>query len=136
MLFTRASEYALMSLVLIARHQEPQDTESLAHTLGISKSFLAKILQGLAREKVLQSFKGAKGGFVLAKEPEMISVLDIIRAIDGKSANVFECSSALEDCPSGENKAAICAIWPFLNKLQGRIDGFLSDITLSDMLTD
>lgn len=136
MLFTKASEYALMSMMLIAKSEGPQDTETLARMLGISKSFLAKILQGMAREGILKSFKGAKGGFALARKPDEISVLDIVAAMDGKSAAVFECSSALADCPGGEGKATLCSIWPFLNRLQGKVDTFLAEVSLADLIQE
>ncbi|EAL2223271.1 transcriptional regulator, partial [Campylobacter jejuni] len=65
MLFTKASEYALLSLIYISQKETPQDVDSLALELDIPKSFLAKILQTLAKDGLLKSFKGAKGGFVL-----------------------------------------------------------------------
>ena len=134
MLLTKASEYALLSIALIAKSDDPQDTETLASRLNIPKSFLAKILQALARNEILISYKGAKGGFALAKLPVEISILDVIKAVETKSANVFECSDSQMDCPGGEQKASFCSIWPYLNKLQVKVDDFLSSITLEDLL--
>jgi len=134
MLLTKASEYALLSIALIAKSDDPKDAETLSVRLGIPKSFLAKILQSLARADILVSFKGARGGFALAKKPHEISILDVVHAVEVKSAHVFECSGALEDCPSGEAKASVCTIWPYLHKLQIQIDDFLGEITLEEML--
>ena len=75
MLFTKASEYALLSLIYISQKETPQDVDSLALELDIPKSFLAKILQTLAKDGLLKSFKGAKGGFVLIKEPSQYKLL-------------------------------------------------------------
>ena len=132
MLFTRASEYALLSLVLIARKNEPMGTDALSKQLGISKSFLAKILQNLARKNILKSFKGASGGFILAKKPDKISIKEIAEAAEGKQISVFDCSADLGCCPS--NKGQFCLLWPFLNKLQNKIDTFLEDLTLEDIM--
>jgi len=74
-LFTKASEYALLSLIYISQKETPQDVDSLALELDIPKSFLAKILQTLAKDGLLKSFKGAKGGFVLIKEPSQYKLL-------------------------------------------------------------
>lgn len=134
MLLTKASEYALLSIALIAKSDDPQDTETLARKLNIPKSFLAKILQSLARSDILVSYKGAKGGFALAKLPYDITILDIIKAVEAKSANVFECSDSQTDCPGGVEKATFCSIWPYLNKLQGKVDDFLVSVTLKDLL--
>jgi Rrf2 family protein len=129
---TRASEYALLSLIVIAKADKPLDAESLASDLDISKSFLAKILQSMARNGILNSYKGVNGGFALAKKPSEISVQDIMCAAEGKSPAVFDCSSSEKSCPS--DKASTCQIWPFLNRLQGKIDGFLGSLYLSEIL--
>ena len=133
MLMTRASEYALLSLVILANATDPVDTETLAHDLSISKSFLAKILQSLARQGILISYKGVKGGFVLIQDKKEITILNIMRAAEGKGPSVFDCSSGLAgSCPS--EKTGTCHIWPFIHNLQGKIDTFLQDLTLADIL--
>lgn len=134
MLFTRSSEYALLSLIILAQKEEPTDTERLSTELGISKSFLAKILQALAREGILKSYKGANGGFVLNKKVEQISILQVVTIAESKPISVFECSPAREACPS--NKGDFCTIWPFLNTLQRKINNFLEDLTLQDIIND
>jgi Rrf2 family protein len=132
MLLTRASEYALLSLALIGERGEPKDVETLSRQLDISKSFLAKILQNLAKKGILVSYKGAKGGFALNKRFDEISILEVIKAAEGKTPSVFECSPAQSCCPS--DQASSCVIWPFLNRLQNKIDGFLKELTLKDIL--
>ena len=132
MLITRASEYAILSLIVLSKATLPMDSESLSKELSIPKSFLAKILQALAKKKILKSFKGVNGGFVLNAQPEKISMLEVMSAVEGKAPAVFECAPSLEDCPS--DRASLCNIWPFLNKLQGKIDTFLAELTLADIL--
>jgi Rrf2 family protein len=132
MLITRASEYAILSLIVLSKASSPKDSETLSRDLTISKSFLAKILQSLAKEDILKSYKGVNGGFILERDPQDISMLSIITCVEGKAPAVFDCASSVNDCPS--DKADICAIWPFLNKLQGKIDYFLAELTLADIL--
>ena len=67
MLLTKKSEYALLSLVSIAQSDTPKNVDFLATELNISKSFLAKILQNLAKNGILNSYKGNNGGFTLKK---------------------------------------------------------------------
>jgi len=133
MLITKASEYALLSLIMISQKEAPQDVDTLSTQLDISKSFLAKILQALAKEGILHSFKGAHGGFTLAKEPSEISIQRIIACAEKKPTRVMECTSAQGHCPS--NKADFCKIFPFLNKLQSKIDDFLDNMTLKDIIS-
>ena len=132
MLITRASEYAILSLIVLSKASSPMDSETLSNQLSISKSFLAKILQALAKNGILKSFKGVNGGFALLKKPKDISMLNIMSAVEGKAPAVFDCSPSEQDCPS--EKASICSIWPFLNKLQGKIDTFLDELTLQDVI--
>ena len=132
MLITRASEYAILSLIVLSKASEPMDSETLSRELSIPKSFLAKILQALARKEILKSYKGVNGGFTLLREPQNINMLDVMSAVEGKAPAVFECAPSREHCPS--DRASICNIWPFLNKLQGKIDLFLNELTLADIL--
>ncbi|MDR1285725.1 MAG: Rrf2 family transcriptional regulator [Campylobacteraceae bacterium] len=135
MLLTKASEYALLSLIVIAqRNNAPQDVDTLSTQLGISKSFLAKILQCLAKENVLKSFKGARGGFILAKDPKDLSIREIVECAEKKPTVIFECAPSIASCPN--NRAEFCKIWPFFNRFQNKIDEFLETITLSDIVKE
>ena len=132
MLFTRATEYALLALVIIAHEKKPLGTDYLSKRLDISRSFLAKILQSLAKQNILKSYKGATGGFMLARPPEELSIKEITTAAEGRNVSIFDCSSDQTCCPS--NKGEFCTLWPFLNKLQIKVDAFLDDLTLKDIM--
>ena len=132
MLLTRASEYALLSLDTIRKSNHPIGAEQLANELSIPKSFLAKILQSLAKHGILESRKGAHGGFILTRNINEITINSIILAAEGKAPAVFDCSNYIETCPKGA--IGTCAISPFLAKFQTKIDDFLNDLTLGDIL--
>jgi len=132
MLLTRASEYALLSLDVIRKSDSPIGAEQLAGELSIPKSFLAKILQSLAKQGILESRKGAHGGFILAKDISEISVNDIIYAAEGKSPVVFDCTSYMDSCPN--DMIGTCTISPFLRRFQTKIDDFLNGLMLGDIL--
>jgi len=132
MLLTRASEYALLSLDVIRKSDSPIGAEQLAKDLSIPKSFLAKILQSLAKQGILKSHKGAHGGFCLAKDVTEISVNSIIYAAEGKAPAIFDCTQYMTSCPNGS--IGSCAISPFLANFQTKIDDFLDGLMLSDIL--
>ena len=132
MLLTRASEYALLSLDSIRKSDSPVGAEQLANELSIPKSFLAKILQSLAKQGILESRKGAHGGFILLKDINEISINSIIFAAEGKAPSVFDCTSYAGNCPNGT--IGTCAISPFLMNFKKKIDGFLDGLTLADIL--
>ncbi|MSN96971.1 Rrf2 family transcriptional regulator [Campylobacter sp. FMV-PI01] len=131
MLFTKASEYALFSLIFIAKKSKPQDVDTISKELEISKSFLAKILQNMAKDGILNSFKGVKGGFALARDRDKINLKEIINSAERHEATVFECSISIEDCPKKNDK---CEIWSIFNSLQLKVDDFLDTITLDDII--
>ncbi len=132
MLLTRASEYALLSLILISKSDEPKDVDTLSKQLDISRSFLAKVLQSLARDGILKSYKGARGGFIIEQNLEDISLRRVIEVVEKKPLVVFECSSSQSQCPS--HKGDFCMIWPFLHKFQLKVDEFFDELTLKDII--
>ncbi len=132
MLLTRASEYALLSLNAIREDKNPIGAEQLAMRLNIPKSFLAKILQNLAKANILESRRGAAGGFALTKDISQISINSIIIAAEGKAPTVFNCFEYEKTCPVGT--PGNCVISPFLVNFQCKVDSFLDGLMLSDIL--
>jgi len=132
MLLTRASEYALLSLNSIQKSDKPIGAEQLAIELNIPKSFLAKILQNLAKADILESRRGAHGGFILSRDISDISINSIIGAAEGKAPAVFNCAEHADTCPNGA--IGTCVISPFLANFQGKIDEFLDGLMLGDIL--
>ncbi len=133
MLLTKKSEYALLSLVSIARSNSPKNVDVLSRELNIPKSFLAKIMQNLAKNDIVISHRGVNGGFVLKKPYDEITILEITTVAEEKIPSVFECSPSIASCPSDVGNA--CSIWPLLNNLQGKINIFLEELTLKDIAT-
>lgn len=131
MLLTKKSEYALLSLISIAKSDEPKNVDVLSRELNISKSFLAKIMQNLAKYEIVKSYKGVNGGFVLNKAYDNITILEITTAAEEKIPSVFECSPSITSCPS--DIGSCCTIWPLLNNLQSKINLFLKELTLKDI---
>ena len=131
MLLTKKSEYALLSLISIAKSNEPKNVDELSRELNISKSFLAKIMQNLAKQNLVISHRGVNGGFALNKSWENITILEIVVAAEEKTPSVFECSPSPDNCPN--QVAMLCTIWPLLNNLQLKINDFLEKLTLKDI---
>ena len=134
MLLTRASEYALLSLDKIRKSEEPIGSEQLSKELCIPKSFLAKILHNLAECGILESHRGAHGGFTIKEGLENISVYQIILAAEGRAPSVFDCSLYRDSCPNGT--VGNCSISPFLINFQGKVDSFLRDLTLDELFSN
>jgi Rrf2 family protein len=86
MKLTRASSYALHAVAYMAGQKErdkPVASHIIADERDIPDRFLLKVLKPLVSARVLLSVKGPNGGYRLAREPNKISMLEIIEAVDG-----------------------------------------------------
>jgi Rrf2 family protein len=84
MILSQACKYGLRALLYLAQQEEtPCLSRDIARQLQIPEHFLAKVLQDLSRNGLLHSFKGRGGGFKLAHPPDQLTLLEIVRAIDG-----------------------------------------------------
>jgi Rrf2 family protein len=85
-MLSSTSKYGIRAVMYIAsqpRNNGKIGIKKISEGLGLPTPFLAKILQLLARQKILSSSKGPHGGFSLLRDPKKISLLDIITTIDG-----------------------------------------------------
>jgi len=80
----RATEYSIRALVYMAMNSniEVITKSELCKTQGVTPGFLTKIMQPLIKTGVVKSFRGAKGGFQLAKDPKEITLYEILKCID------------------------------------------------------
>lgn len=104
MQITRQADYALRAMLYLAR-MEPDKraaTSHIAKEQEIPPSFLAKIISQLSIAGLIHTSRGARGGVSLAREPEEISVLEVIEAIDGPIA-LNECTHSTGSCPFGDD---------------------------------
>lgn len=86
-IFSKSCEYGLQATLYLARQPKdsPAHLREIATDLNIPYHFLNKVLQTLTRDRIIVSQKGANGGFALARSPEQIHLIDIVRAVDGQA---------------------------------------------------
>ena len=81
---SKKADYGLIALKHLARHNEESvSAREIAREYRIQAELLAKILQRLARKGLVLSQQGTHGGYVLARDPSQISIVDVIEALDG-----------------------------------------------------
>ena len=85
MKMTRASSYALHAVAYMAlqKTDKPVASHHIAQARGIPERFHLKVLKPLVSARVLLSIKGPNGGYRLARQPNEISMLEILEAVDG-----------------------------------------------------
>ncbi|GAA4415406.1 cysteine metabolism transcriptional regulator CymR [Georgenia halophila] len=84
------TDYALRALIEIARAEgaAPLTAEAVGREQEIPRQYLQAILAGLRRAGIVRSQRGQGGGWLLAKEPQAVSVADVMRAVDGPLVSV------------------------------------------------
>ncbi|HZP12614.1 MAG TPA: SUF system Fe-S cluster assembly regulator [Nevskiaceae bacterium] len=127
---SKLADYATVLMTAIAA--EParvHNGQELAAKTRVPAPTVAKLLKTLARGGLLESLRGAHGGYKLAKAPEKLSVAEIIRALEGPIA-VTECSHHQGGC-SIESHCATRANWRLINTA---IRQALEAVTLAQMV--
>ena len=130
---SRRCKYGLKAMVVLAREhgRGPTLIGDLAEREAIPKKFLENILLALKHRGLVRSLKGPHGGYLLGRDPQRISVGDIIRALDGPLALVSCVSqtaySACEECISEKE----CAVRRLFQQVRDETARILDGTTLA-----
>jgi len=127
---TQAADYATRAVLhLSATDGEHRcECDTIAQAQEIPISFLPKILQRLTAAGIILSFKGSCGGFVLARPPESITLLEVIRAVDGPIA-LRKCLLSNQSC----ERQPSCPLHPVWNDLQASLEDRLDQVTFAQL---
>ncbi len=126
---TKKADYGLIAVRHLAEHADlgACSAKDLAEMYGIPQEALAKILQQLAKSKLLVSQHGTNGGYVLARDPRQISALEVIRAIEG-TPFMTSCRSA-----KGCGTSSKCTVREPLQKVGRAIEEVLSKLSVWEL---
>jgi Rrf2 family protein len=104
MQITRQADYAIRAVLYISKLGPSQRaaTSQIAKEQHIPPSFLAKIISQLSIAGLLQTSRGARGGVMLAKNPDEITLLEVVESIDGPIA-LNECVNDQNACSFGDD---------------------------------
>ena len=125
---TRKADYGLISLKHLAMRGSSSSAKEIADTYGIPLALLSKVLQKLARAKFLISEHGTNGGYRLARDPKVLTVLEVIRSIDGPIFLNW-CYTEGASCSVSDK----CNVREPLRKVHEGIQNLLASLTIADM---
>jgi len=127
---TKKADYGLMAMRHLAEHadQGSCSAKDVAEAYGIPQEALAKILQRLAKARLLTSQHGINGGYTLARDPRMISAFEVIQAIDGPLF-ITSCVTLRGECDQSDR----CTVREPLRKVNQSIERVLKNIKISEM---
>ncbi len=129
-IFSKGCGYGIQATLYVAmKNGKRAGGKEIAERLHIPAHFLAKILQSLSESGILDSQKGAQGGFALAKPASDIHLIDIVRAIDGLSV-LHECVLGFPNC----GLEIPCVMHQRWGGVRTMINTMLSEDSIEDIL--
>ena len=130
---TRQSDYAIVLMTQFAAipAKTVQNARDLAASANLPLPTVSKILKALARASLLLSHRGVKGGYSLARKPEVITVAEIIEALEGPIA-LTEC---LDDGSDECGIESCCPVRTNWQRINHAVRDALRAIPLSEMTT-
>ena len=133
MRLTSKSEYALLALAYLGRQDATKyvNVESIAQAQGIPRQFLEQILLAIKRARYVQSAKGQRGGYRLAKAPEKIALAEIVRLFDGPLAPTQSVSRYYYEATPIEREKRLLRVF---KEIRDMVAKKLESTTLTDVL--
>ena len=131
---TKRTEYGLIALVhMVDRRGEPVSVRELAERYPVPRRLLAEVLKDLGRSALVESHRGATGGYTLARSPDAITLGDVVGALEG-APNLISCEvpALLRQAPSCEVKPT-CPIRSPIQRVHERLLDLLERTTLRSL---
>jgi Rrf2 family transcriptional regulator, nitric oxide-sensitive transcriptional repressor len=128
-MFSQTVEYALRAMKFLASQDGAAvNNERIAAGAHVPPGYLSKIMRDLVVGQLVLSFRGPRGGFLLARPSAAISILDIVNAVDP--------IRRIHQCPLGDpSHANLCTLHRCLDDTLARVERSLARTTLAHILT-
>ena len=124
---SEAASLALHTMVyLAANSKNKHSAKQIASVFGVSEAHLAKVMQRLGHAGLVKSQRGPKGGFLLGRDPEKITLLEVYEVTEGP----FEFTSCLLGNPICNGS---CILGGLISEVDQRVKAYLSQTTLAQL---
>jgi Rrf2 family cysteine metabolism transcriptional repressor len=140
MMFSTKAEYGIRVMAYLARHDggTPISLGTIADAEGLPLAYLEHLVQRLRKARLVESRRGAHGGYTLAREADQITMAEVVRALEGDIAPI-ECITADADgvlvCSREHHENHEPCPTKFLwTRVQGSIVRTLNEMTLGDLV--
>ncbi len=137
-MLSNTCKYAIRSVIYLslnAKEGNKIGIKKISEDLEIPTPFLGKILQSLARQKLLTSTKGPHGGFGMGKKPTEITLMNIVEIVDG--LDMFEnCLIGMKPCKTDTNKRPPCPVHNQFGSIRKTIYDLFNDKTIGQLIDE
>ncbi len=128
MLFSTATGYALQTLAVLPEDGSYYLARSMAKQLDLPGPYLAKILQNLVQAGILESVRGPKGGFRLARPAQAVTVGEVVAALEGPGS-LQGCVMGFPNC-GPENPCPMHSAW---SQVKAQMGASMTQTTIRDL---
>lgn len=131
-MLSNSSKYAIKAVLFLGLHSSKENkvmAKDISKPINVPQAYIAKLLQGLVKERIVSSIKGPKGGFYLEEENLNKSIMSIINVIDGED-KLDACMLSLEKC----NKEKPCPLHGILSVSRNTILESLNNKSIKDLV--
>jgi Rrf2 family protein len=127
---TRKGEYAIRGIVYLASRPADQVCllSDIAAAVEVPPTFLAKIFQQFSKIGLVKSYRGTGGGFILGREPDKITLLEVVEAVEGPIIP-NRCVISEGEC----HRDVTCNVHPVWVSVQEQVRDILAKVTLRDL---
>jgi Rrf2 family iron-sulfur cluster assembly transcriptional regulator len=135
-MLSNSCRYGIRAVIYLASQPDGDakvGIKQISSDLGLPTPFLAKILQQLAKQKILSSSKGPHGGFALLKDPDNITLLDIVNTIDG-SDTFTNCVMHTGTCEGVNADKKLCPLHEDYEKTRSELIKLFSNKTINELV--
>jgi Rrf2 family transcriptional regulator, iron-sulfur cluster assembly transcription factor len=135
-MLSNSCRYGIRAVIYLASRTSGDDKigiKQISNDLDLPMPFLGKILQLLAKQKILSSSKGPHGGFSLLKDPRNITLLDIVNTIDGYDT-FTNCVMYRGTCEGVSMEKKICPLHEEYEKTRSELVKLFSDKTVYELV--
>ena len=139
MMFSTKAEYGVRVMVDLARRggETPVALGEIADHEGLPLAYLEHLVARLRRAGLIESRRGAHGGYLLAREPAQITMAEVVEALEGRIAPV-ECITSSPDgtirCTRESDPEHVCTTKLLWTKVRGSIVRTLEQTTLAELI--
>jgi len=125
------TRYGMRAVIELAQHEgkRPLQLKAIADRQDISVKYLEQLMSMLRSAGFVRSIRGSKGGYILARAPEQITLSEIFHSLEG-SVMTAECIENPDYC----GRAADCAAREIWVQVEEAIEGVLGSTTLADLV--
>ena len=137
MKLTTKGRYGLRAVIDLAMYakNEPVSLSDVAERQNISISYLEQLIAKLKKAGIVQSTRGAQGGYSLAKNPKEVSVGEILRALEG-SLSPVDCSAVDGEGETECSASNFCVTKYVWKRINDSINDTVNNIFLSELLEE